>query len=421
MPDLLASAAEFLPSLADIFTSAAPAAADAVAPAAADGLEALVGTGTGLAGGATGLEGTAIAGGAGGDISALTSTVGLGSLGTAADFIGSSGLAASEGFGAAADTAATQAASSGLASGTGGIASTPSISSLTPTGIGGVTASSSLPSNVANANGSASVFDTGTTGVTGVNSTGAPSAAGGAASAAAPAGVSGVADPTATIAGATGPTSLNGAPLNQGTSNIADLIDKTTSGALKSLTSNPLGTALGVGGLGYNIYKGQQQTANQNALAADAAQATANSNTLTASGQDLQKYLTSGTLPDQYMTQVNQAISDAKTQAISNAAAQGLSTDPTKNTALAATLAGIDARKSGMISQVAQTLFSSGSSLVSAGQSAAGLSGQLYQALVQNDTAAAKNTGSAIATLAAALNGRSSNTVGSTNVQLSAA
>jgi hypothetical protein len=135
----------------------------------------------------------------------------------------------------------------------------------------------------------------------------------------------------------------------------------------------------------------------------------------------LQQYLTSGTLPPQYQQQVDQAIQDAKTKAISNAASQGLPTDPTKNTALAATLAGIDNQRAGMISQVAGQLFSSGSGLVSAGQSAAGLSGQLYQALVANDTSQAGNIGKAIATLASALNGKSNNTIGGTNIQLSQA
>jgi hypothetical protein len=116
------------------------------------------------------------------------------------------------------------------------------------------------------------------------------------------------------------------------------------------------------------------------------------------------------------MQQVQQAISDAKTKAVSNAAAQGLPTDPTKNTALAATLAGFDNQQSTMIRQVAAQLFSSGSGLVSVGQSAAGLSGQLYQALVQNDTTQAANTGKAIATLAAALDGKSSNSIGGINI-----
>ena len=181
---------------------------------------------------------------------------------------------------------------------------------------------------------------------------------------------------------------------------------------MDSLTKNPLGVALGAGGLGYNIWQGQKNTANQKALTADANTATANSNSMVASGEALQQYLTSGTLPPAYQTQVDQAIQDAKTTAISNAAQQGQNTDPTQNTALAATLAKIDASRATMQTQVASQLFTSGSSLVGSGLQSAGLSGQLFQALVANDTTQAANTGKAIATLAAALNGKSSNSAG---------
>jgi hypothetical protein len=202
---------------------------------------------------------------------------------------------------------------------------------------------------------------------------------------------------------------LNGAPLNAAPpSSIDQLLQK----AGNSITSNPLGIALGAAGLGYNIYSGQKNTANQKALTADANAATANSNQMVASGEALQQYLTNGTLPPAYQQQVDQAIADAKTSAISNAAQQGQNTDPTQNTALAATLAKIDASRAGMQTQVATQLFSSGTSLVQSGATAAGLSGQLFQALVANDTTQAANTGKAIATLAAALNGKSQNSAG---------
>ena len=86
------------------------------------------------------------------------------------------------------------------------------------------------------------------------------------------------------------------------------------------------------------------------------------------------------------------------------------------------------------ITQIAQTLFGAGatdisagtgatansaSSLLSAGSSAAGLSGTLYSALVANDTTQAANTGKAIAGLAAALNGKSSISAGGTTLTAS--
>jgi hypothetical protein len=389
-------------------------AADVGATAAgAGGLADLVGSGAGLFGGTTGLEGSLLAGGAAGGIPAAIGTgVAGGALGTAMDFLGAP---AASGFNAAAVTPG--AASFGSAPTTPGIGApgggpgvlTPPSGSFTPSGAGGT-----------------SVFDTGTSGISGVNAGGAPSATsaitpGGASasSIAAPSGVAGVTDPTA--AGVGQAAGAGGAPAAGQSSSISDLLDKAGSGAMKSLTSNPLGTALGAAGLGYNIFEGQKNTANQNALTADAKTATANSEQMVQSGEALQQYLTNGTLPPAYQQQVDQAINDAKTKAISNAAAQGQPTDPTQNTSLAATLAGIDNQRAGMQAQVASTLFSSGTSLVNSGATAAGLSGQLYQSLVANDTASAANTGKAIATLAAALNGKSNNTIGGTNIQVSQA
>lgn len=375
-----------------------------------------------LAGGAGAGTGASAASTAGAFLGAEGAS-GLGSGAALAGGLGSGALGAGAGI-SGADAAASAAAGSGLAGGTGAIAGadTPIAALLgaTPTAGFGTTG---ISSNVLNANASASPFDVGTKPITGLGAAGQPAGTG-ASAVSAPGGVSAVADPTATISGAQGATSIGGGPLNAAsgsTGSISDLIGKAGGGALKSLTDNPLGVALGAGGLGYNIYQGQKQSANQQALAADAAKATANSDNLVGQGQALQQYLTTGKLPDAYEQQVNNAIQDAKTRAISNAAAQGQPTDPTKNTALAQTLAGIDNQRAGMVSSIAEKLASSGATLISAGQSAAGLSGQLYSGLVANDTAAAKNTGAAIASLAAALNGRSQSTIGGTNINVSKA
>ncbi len=263
-----------------------------------------------------------------------------------------------------------------------------------------------------------SVFNSGADPLTGLGSGGQPGAAG-ASSVSAPAGVQGAIDPTTTaagqVAGASGPTSVGGAPVAGG-AQPTSMIDQLLGKAGSSITSNPLGVGLGAAGLGYNILQGQKQSANQKALAGDAASATASANTLADHGAALEQYLTNGTLPAAYQTQVDQAIQDAKTTAISNAAQQGLPTDPTKNTALAATLAKIDASRAQMQTQVASQLFQSGAGLTSQGLQAAGLSGQLYQTLVNNDTTQAANTGKAIATLAAALNGKSQNSAGNLTI-----
>ena len=379
--------------LGSLFGTAAAAAPEAAA--AGTGLADIVGTGEGLFAGTTGLEGTALA--AGSSLpEVLAPTAGLGVFGTAADFLAAPGAS---GFDAAALTPGIGTAGAGPGT----------LGSITP---------QPQPSVGPGVTGS-SVFDTGTSGLTGVGSTGAPAAvtpAGtSASSVAAPSGVSGLTDPTA-AGTAAAPAGQAGSTAASGSTSISDLLSKTGSGALKSLESNPLGTALGVAGLGYNVYSGQKATQNQQALQADAKAATANSNQMVASGEALQQYLTNGTLPPAYQQQVDQAIADAKTKAISNAAAQNLPTDPTQNTALATTLAQIDNQRGQMQTQVASQLFSSGTGLVSAGAQAAGLSGSLYQTLVQNDTTQAANTGKAIATLAAALNGKSNTSAGSINI-----
>ncbi len=205
----------------------------------------------------------------------------------------------------------------------------------------------------------------------------------------------------------------------------------------KGLTSNPLGTAISAAGLGYNILNGQKQTANQAALTtaagksadtgaklADAGIAQVGTNQTNAAeigakGKDLEQYLTTGQLPAQYTTQIDQAINDAKTTAISNAAKNGQPTDPTKNTSLAQQLAQIDNQRAGMTSKIAETLFNAGagltntaanvgnasaSSLLSGGQSAANLSGQLYTTLTGIDSKQSEQTAAAIAALAKSLN-----------------
>lgn len=440
MPDF--GIAEGLAALTALFGG--EAAAGGAALGAGEALGAGAGLGAATGAGELGVLGTAgdflgaggfdaLAGGAGAGTGASAASTagaflgaegasGLGGGAALAGGLGSGALGAGAGI-SGADAAASAAAGSGLAGGTGAIAGadTPIAALLgaTPTAGFGTTG---IGSNVANANASASPFDVGTKPVAGLTAAGQPAGTG-ASAVSAPGGVSAVADPTA----AAGTTSLGGnaatgaADAAKSSGSISDLLGKAGGGAIKSLTDNPLGVALGAGGLGYNIYAGQKQTANQQALAADASKATANSDSLVNQGQALQQYLTTGKLPDAYETQVNNAINDAKTRAISNAAAQGQPTDPTKNSALAATLAGIDNQRPGMVSSIAERLASSGATLINAGQAAAGLSGQLYQGLVANDTAAAKNTGAAIASLAAALNGRSQSTIGSTNINVSKA
>lgn len=294
-------------------------------------------------------------------------------------------------------------------------------------------------------------FGAGSTPLAGANASGQPFAAGG--TTGITSGASASIDPNAIANSGAAPASAGtslAAP-NSGTSaaGIASGAPAAASGTpadatsswgdmlKKGLTSNPLGTALTAAGLGYNILQGQKQTANQGALSQAAGQASQNSTALTnagvsqvnanqanaapilAQGEALTQYLSTGQLPPQYTQQIDQAINDAKTTAISNAAKNGQNTDPTQNTTLAQQLAQIDQQRAGMTTQVANTLFSAGSgligtatgvgnqsasSLLSGGQNNANLSGQLYSTLTGIDTQQSQATAKAIAALAASLN-----------------
>jgi hypothetical protein len=429
---------EIIAGLGDLFGGGAVAADAGTGAAAAtlpgSSIADIVGSGEGLFGGSLGTAGTLAAGGSGLGIADLVGgTAGLGSLGTAADFLAAPGASA---FSPAA---------------------------LTPTAFAGDTAIGGLPSNVANANaavpGGTPALTQGSVSVPGVAG-GSPSAVPPGASAgsvSAPPGIAGSPDatsvfstgsqpiagspgatPSPSVASLTGPgggvpgaaggTSVGGAPLGGApgagtaapTSSIEQMLSpgNLANSAVKSLTSNPLGIALGAGGLGYSIYEGNKQTKNEQALTADAKTATANSSALEAQGQGLVNYLTSGTLPPQYQTQIDQALSSAVTAAKSRAAAQGQSADPAQNTALQAEINQIMEQQPILQEQIAAQLAGTGTSLINAGATSAGLSGSLYQALVQNDTTQAANAGKAIASLAAAMAGKSQATLGSTPITI---
>jgi hypothetical protein len=375
---------------------AAAAAGGTGAIGGAGAADLLAPSGAGLFGGATGLAGTELAAGAGTDLAALTATGGLSAAGTAADFLAAPGAS---GFNAAA-----------LTPGIGDIGGGPGIlqpaAPSTPTGVGGTDVFGAPPTTAPPQTAPANILGTG-------------GGAGGAAGAAAPAGVSGAPDATAalpssstSIPGASGPTSVGGAPLNAGpTSSIDSLLGKFSpsnlaSSAVNSLTNNPLGVGAGLAGLGYTIYEGQKNTANEAAQTAAAQQAGAAATSLSNQGNQLTSYLTNGTLPPQYQTQITQAIQSAIANAKSNAAQQGLSTDPTQNTALAMQIQEIQNQQPILQEQIAQQLATTGTTLISDAAQNLGLSGNLYQSLVANDTTQAANAGKAIAALAAALSGK---------------
>ena len=256
----------------------------------------------------------------------------------------------------------------------------------------------------------------------------APPTAAGATTASAPAGVSPAlgADPTAALSGS--PTALDnlafgatpsggvsgagltpesvmaGAPstANVGTATGATVASTTPTAASspfsiesligsagKSLAANPVGAALGVGGLAYSVMNANEMSAAQKKLQEQAS-------SLNGQGQQLMQYLTSGNLPPGLKASLDQATAAAKAKVISNYASQGLSTDPVKNSALGQQLAMIDQQAVISIAQMGQQLFTSG-------LSETGLSSNLYTQLAQLDATQTANIGKAIANFAAAV------------------
>jgi len=321
-------------------------------------------------------------------------------------------------------------------------APTPAPTPTGPASFGGVSTSGGVGSDIVAAPGGGAVTSPGVAQTISAAPGGSTAAAFSAPSGTAPTSI----DPTSV----SGDLATSGIGTGGDTSgfDFSKLLKSGASSITDAVTKNPIGTALGVGGLGLNIVNSQKQNAALKsaipALTNEANIAALNNQTLTAKGsalsdtnaatgaqitgqgEALTQYLTNGTLPDAYNQQIDQAINSAKTQAISNAAAQGQPTDPTKNTTLAQELSNIDNQRPGMVTQIANQLFGAGagligtgtgiststaSSLLGAGASNANLSGELYSQLAGIDQKQTAATGNAIAALAAAMNARNSSTV----------
>jgi hypothetical protein len=168
---------------------------------------------------------------------------------------------------------------------------------------------------------------------------------------------------------------------------------------------NSLGAVVAGGGLLNNLIngnKGVPESANLNNAAGSANAVAAQQN---AAGVALQQYVTTGTLPQGYEDQVQQAAQAAKQQIISNYANRGLPTDPTKNSPLAQELAQVDAKLPAMREQIAGTLATQGGSMVNAGLQATGISAGVFNNLANLETAQNTARATAIANFAASLNG----------------
>lgn len=339
----------------------------------------IIGTGTGLAGGATGLEGTLLAGGVPGGLSSvlgLGAGGALGSLGVADSFLGAP---AASGFNAGALTPGIDAALPGAsAAAPGASAGAPgSVFGNVPTATSGVATVGGSPSTAA--------IPAVTTGPAGPA---APAAA------AAPAGA-GSTDLTSSLGGAgsaatTAPTASTAPASASGGSSFLDKI-------VDSAGKNALPAAIGAGGLAYNVLKGGTGSGTASALPSGAALNTQAGN-LAATSPELMGYLTSGTLPAGMKTALDKATQDAKTAAISNAAKSGQPTDPAANSTLSAELAQIDQQQVITTAQLGQQLLQSG-------LSEASLSASDYSTLLNADQNQQKLISDSISNFAKALGG----------------
>jgi hypothetical protein len=236
--------------------------------------------------------------------------------------------------------------------------------------------------------------------------TGNQAAAPGGASAAgfaAPSAVSGNPDPTSsTELSSVNRKGAGGGVAAGGESQSSDIMSSLGIGK-----ANMGSAAVGAAGLLNNLITGNKAPAQSANLTANASSAQQTAAQQTSAGQALQQWQTTGTLPASYESQVQRAAQDAKTRAISNAAAQGLPTDPTLNTALAQQLNAIDAAIPGQREAIAAQLAATGQQMINAGLQATGISSGVYQTLANLENSKNQQRGQAIANFASALNGGS--------------
>jgi hypothetical protein len=352
---LLGGAGDFLGGLFGVGDAAA-AAAPAAAAGAGAGLGAL-GTASDFLAAPTfdALAGGALAG-TGADVASTAGSF-LAAPGASLFGAGAAGIG-----GAAADAALSNAASTGLSSGTGSIlaadAPTAAFNAAIPTAGFGAAAGAGGGATAANPfgatpNATPGVVSTGpqtTSAVPGLAGTTGPAGPAAPGSAVAPSGAGPGASDLTSVAG--GGASATTPAASSSTGGLSGLVNN----AIGQVEKNPLslvGPAVGLGGLVYDVTQANKQLPEQTQLNQAAL-------TATQQGNQLSSYLLNGNLPPGLQTAVTKATADAKTAAISNAAASGQPTDPSKNSTLASELAQIDQQATITTAQVGQQLLQSG-------------------------------------------------------------
>ncbi|HEY6025580.1 MAG TPA: hypothetical protein VIV09_01650 [Pseudolabrys sp.] len=197
--------------------------------------------------------------------------------------------------------------------------------------------------------------------------------------------------------GAAAPFSTTGtaAPAAAASPSGGSFLENLFSKVGSTVSNNPL-SFLGAAGMAFNAYQANQAMKDIPSLGQIAPQLQEQAASLSAQGKQLASYLTSGNLPPGLQASLDQATKAAKASIISNFAARGAPTDPTKNSALAAELAAVDAQAVVSTAQIGQQLLQTG---VNETQ----LSSSLYTTLANIDQAAQDRISKSIANFAAAL------------------
>jgi hypothetical protein len=338
----------------------------------------------GLGGAALGGLGAAFGGGAGG------AAVG------GVDSVGATGGAATADISAAAGTAAPLSgatAAGGLAGGAGSIPADLTSANLIQ-GLGPATADIASPIAAVGSPAAAAGLDATATGV--LSSLGGGVTADNALLNAPTGSQAGVQDflktgvaPQGSV-GAAAPTFTQG-----GGSSLDNLAGKLGTGAINSLTKNPIGTAIAGGGLINNLFN-QPSQPNLTALQNEA-------NTLSSQGSTLQSYLQSGTLPPGAQAAITQATQGAIANMVSNYASRGQ--DVSKNPDGTYRNSTLQQEVNNIQQAAASQAFKTADTLLQQGVQQSGLAGDIYSELLNISQQQGQQTGSAIANLSAALAG----------------
>lgn len=188
-------------------------------------------------------------------------------------------------------------------------------------------------------------------------------------------------------------------------------------------TLKTLSPVVGAGALGLNLYEGYEQKQALNSLnsqeAANAATAAQIATTaqqaaapLINSGETLTQFLTTNTLPPAFQATLKQQIDAAKAGVIQGYASRGMSTDPTKNSALQQDLSNIDLQAQSLQANLESTLSTAGNQMITTANQllAQGLSGtqissELPIQVAQLNSQLNQQMSTAVSNFAAAVNG----------------